>query len=308
MASSKLKRIITVTGWLTLSAGVLVLLVAAMGRREDQLCKRVEVEIEGEGQTLFVERKDILNTLTANGGRSIKGKPVGSISIKDLEAQLEKNVWISNAELFFDKDAVLQVRITENEPVARVFSINGNSWYMDSAGARLPLSDQFSARLPVFTGFPTDRKNLGKEDSALLQRMKELSLFLKKNPFWMAQSGEIAITSSRQLEMHPVFGSHVVELGDGKELENRFTRLELFYRQVLKQTGPNAWSRIKVQFANQVVAIRNGMEEKTVLVNTPVATPVTASVNNSTAQAVNSTPAGGPAPRAVMPPKRRNNN
>ena len=68
----------------------------------------------------------------------------------------KKTQWIKKAELFFDNNNVLEVRITEREPIARIFTTSGSSFYIDSSLARLPLSDKFSPRLPVFTDFPTD--------------------------------------------------------------------------------------------------------------------------------------------------------
>jgi cell division protein FtsQ len=54
-------------------------------------------------------------------------------------------------QLFFDNNEVLQVVIDEREPIARIFTVAGNSYYIDSSLERLPLSDKMSARLPVFT-------------------------------------------------------------------------------------------------------------------------------------------------------------
>jgi cell division protein FtsQ len=82
-----------------------------------------------------------------------------------MEAMVEKNPWVSNAEMFLDNNQVLQVRIEERQPVARVFTLDGNSFYLDSAALRLPLSDKISARVPMFTRFPIGKPVLAKPDS-----------------------------------------------------------------------------------------------------------------------------------------------
>ena len=79
-----------------------------------------------------------------------------------METELEKNVWIKTAELFFDNNEILQVTVQEREPVARVFTPRGTTFYIDNELAMLPLSEKFSARLPVFTNFPSDKKVLVK--------------------------------------------------------------------------------------------------------------------------------------------------
>lgn len=254
MSNRKVRTILKLSAWIIVAAGMLVLLISAMGKRDEQRCVGIEVELKGRGQSLFIERKDILDVLTANGGRPIKGKPIASIDIKLLETQLEKNVWINNAELFFDKDAVLHVIVQENIPVARLFTSNGVSGYIDSAGNRLPLSDKFSARLPVFTGFPTDKSHLTGKDSVLMERVKDITRFLQANPFWNAQIAQVHITPERMFELYPLVGDHVIELGDGLDLENRFKRLKIFYEQVMKETGVQSWKRLKIQYERQVVA------------------------------------------------------
>ena len=59
--------------------------------------------------------------------------------------------------MWFDNRNVLHVEVYEREPIARIFTTAGNSFYIDSTERKLPLSDKMSARVPVFTGFP-DKK------------------------------------------------------------------------------------------------------------------------------------------------------
>ena len=43
---------------------------------------------------------------------------------------------------------MLKVNVDESEPIARIFTAMGKSFYIDSTGKRLPLSDKISAKLP----------------------------------------------------------------------------------------------------------------------------------------------------------------
>ncbi len=90
---------------------------------------------------------------------------------------LEHNTWINEAELYFDNKDVLHVTVTEKEPVARIFTATGNSFYIDSIGRKMPLSDKLSARVPVFTGFP-EKKVLSAADSVLLNEVRATPILL----------------------------------------------------------------------------------------------------------------------------------
>ena len=69
----------------------------------------------------------------------------------------------------------MHVNISEREPIARVFTMSGNSFYIDSTGLRLPVNENATARVIVFTSFPSDKKILSKPDSLVLNDVKTIS-------------------------------------------------------------------------------------------------------------------------------------
>ena len=174
---------------------------------------------------------------------------------------LEHNTWIDNAELYFDNRDVLHITITEKEPVARVFTTAGNSFYIDSLGRKMPLSDKLSARVPVFTGFP-DKKKLNAGDSLLLNNIRVAANYIMNHPFWMSQVSQIDITVDRDFEMIPVVGNHLVKLGNGENIDKKFHRLLLFYKQVLSKTGFDKYKVIDVQYKGQVVVSKYAGDAK----------------------------------------------
>jgi cell division protein FtsQ len=168
---------------------------------------------------------------------------------------------VSEAELYFDNNNKLHVTITEKEPVARVFTTGERSFYIDSAGRQMPLSEKRSARVPVFTGFP-DRKNWNAKDSILVNEIRNIAVFIMNDPFWMAQVAQVDITKEKRFEMVPVVGSHIVKLGNGEMIGAKFNRLMVFYRQVLSKTGFDRYKLIDVQYKGQVVASRYAGDPK----------------------------------------------
>jgi cell division protein FtsQ len=172
-----------------------------------------------------------------------------------MEALLEGNVWVKDAELYFDNREVLHVSVLEKEPIARIFTVTGRSYYIDEQEKRLPLSSRMTARVPVFTGFP--EKVLGKKDSALLHQVKNTAVFILHHPFWMAQVAQVNLTAERHFEMIPVVGNHTVMLGNGEEMDRKFRRLFIFYKNVLSKTGFEKYKAINVQYAGQVIGVKD---------------------------------------------------
>lgn len=263
-----IKKILLAIVWLAVAAGTSVLLAAAIKKNDAEKCAKIEVTISGIENTIFnsekfVDEKDILNVVTTVCKTDPIGKAVGTFDLKKMETEIEKSTWVKNAELFFDNNKVLRVSVQEREPVARLFTKSGNSFYIDATLKMLPLSDKFSAKLPVFTNFPTDNIVLSKADSILLGDIKNVSIAIQKDSFRMAMIDQVDITEQYNFEMIPKIGNQIIVFGNGSDIEEKFSRLQMFYKNILVKTGWNKYSVINVQYKNQVVAKIRGAEDKT---------------------------------------------
>lgn len=255
------KKVLAVIVWVLLTSGTVVLLVAAISKRNNERCAGIDIKITGVQNNYFIDKKDVLDILEKGYGGTLKAVPIHSIDLAQMETDLQKSKWIKNAELFFDNNNILKVRIKEREPIARIFTTSGSSFYIDSSLVRLPLSDKFSPRLPVFTDFPTDVIVLSKEDSNLVQEIKTLSEFIGENPFWMAQVDQIDINPDRSFDLIPKLGNQVIHFGTADDYLDKFNNLLCFYKQLLTKIGWARYSAISVQFKGQVVGVRRGAEE-----------------------------------------------
>lgn len=238
---------------------MITLLVAAIGKKKRETCSDYQITIKGAQQNFFVDTKDITKLLTAASGGSIKGQHVSNIKMRKLEELLEDNEWIQDAELWFDNKNVLNVIVTEREPVARIFTTAGNTYYIDSAVKRMSLSDKMSARVPVFTNFP-EKRVWTRNDSALMQDVKLVAQFVQHNEFWNSQVAQLDIINCGfncwQFEMVPVVGNHTVRLGNAENLEEKFSRLFTFYKQVLSKSGFDKYPVLDVQYKGQVIGLK----------------------------------------------------
>lgn len=243
--------------------GLLTLLIAAISEKRRGECKDYKITIRSADKNLFIDEKDVFKLLSAGTGGGVKGQLISAINIRKLEAMLKNSVWINDAQLYFDNTSTLHVSVTEREPLARVFTTGGNSFYIDSLEKRMPLSERKSARVPVFTGFP-DKKNLSQKDSALLSDIKTVATFIKSNPFWLSQISEIDMTPEPNFELVPVVGNHLVKIGDAENLDQKFHRLFLFYKSVLSKTGFDRYKVIDAEYDGQIVAVRKGEKSNAV--------------------------------------------
>ena len=251
-----IRKILVVSMWLLIGGGMVTLLAAAMRQQKSERCKDYTISINGAGENLFVDEKDILKSLSSGTKGNIKGQPMSAFDLLKLEQLLEKNVWIKDAELYFDNKEVLHVSVVEREPVARIFTIAGKSFYIDKEEKKIPLSEKKSVVVPVFTGFPDMMKRMTAGDSSLVHAIVNMAGFIQQNPFWAAQVAQIDINAEREFDMVPVVGNHIVKLGKGDNIETKFNRLFVFYKNILSRTGFDKYRTIDVQYAGQVVAVK----------------------------------------------------
>lgn len=248
--------------WLVICSGMLMLFIAAVSKQKRELCKGYTIKIKSDRKDdFFLDEEAISKMLKGAAKGNIKGQSKAAFNLQQMEQLLENNVWIRDAQLYFDNKAILHISVQEREPVARVFTAGGRSFYLDSAQQILPLSEKALTKIPVFTGFP-DKQKYSKEDSILLKNISNTAQYIYNHSFWYSQVAQIDIVNDCGLncwefEMVPVVGRHVVRLGAGEDIPQKFNRLFTFYQQVLNKTGFDYYKIIDVRFTGQVVGAKS---------------------------------------------------
>jgi cell division protein FtsQ len=256
-AKKVIKKIFTFLAIVVVGGGMLSLLIAANHKREGHVCRGVQITIKGDGEQFYIDKEDILKQLSIVAKGSLVSRPMNSINLASLERFLETGLWIRDAQLYFDSREVMHIVVTEREPVARIFTRNGLSFYMDSSGQQMPLLAKEAARVLVVTNF-TGAKKYNAADSAMASDIKKLVLAINADEFWKEQIGQIDITPGGIYEGIPVIGNHIIRFGTADNIENKLHKLFVFYKQVLTRTGFDKYSVIDLQYEGQIVGIHPG--------------------------------------------------
>lgn len=252
-----IKKILILGAWFLVISGITTLLIAANRRKSQHVCTEILIGIKGSGEHFYISREDILKLLEKTSNGTLVQKPIDLINLQNLERILENNPWIRNAELYFDSRDALHLQVEEREPIARIFTNSGTTFYMDSSGHRMPLLENESIRLPVVTGV-TGAKKLRHADSVQINGVRHVAWFIYNDKFWNAQIGQIDVTPEQTFELVPVIGDHIIRIGDAENIEKKLARVYVFYQQVMSKTGFNKYAALDARFDGQVVAVRKG--------------------------------------------------
>lgn len=262
----KRKNIINILSsllWVTIACCAVFLLVSASVTKSRSLCDGVNISINGSGDNFFIDKKDIEGLINKHVNGNPKGKAIGSFDLKKLESSISHDSWIKKADVYFDNHNILQVKVEERDPVARVFSTNGNSFYLDSSLEVLPTTTKFSARVPVFTGFAGIDKKLSNRDSSVLRSIKKMSNSIAADEFLMAMIDQVDLNSAGDFVLIPKLGDQSIIFGDTSRIDEKFKKLKLFYKNIITKAGWDRYSQINLMYANQVVAKIKGQEDIT---------------------------------------------
>ena len=255
---TKIFQVIGMVAWMMIGASIVVLLVSAIKKETSTGCKEAIVTFIDKKNYRMLNEQEIFSALWPSEKNQFPtGKLARDFDLFKLEKQVEKNPWVLSADLYFDQNQKMHIDIKQREPIARVFTPNGNSYYMDKEFFILPVKSNDIISLPVFTNFYFNTSSASNVDSAVLQKIASLSSFILADAFWAAQIEAININADNSFEMTPQVGNQIIVLGDRSDWINVFGKLKSLYQYINVENEWNKYSKIDLQFKDQIVCVRN---------------------------------------------------
>jgi len=206
--------------------------------------KRTEVVFIGEN-SLFL-KPETVNKLLIEKNQDLKTLNKVDLDLKKLETAINQQKLIEKADVFVSVDGVLKAVVKQKTPVGRVFEEAG-SFYVDYEGNKMPLSDNFTARVPLVSGEITVVK---KEKLSQVLRMINEDEFLKKNiiGIQVLPNGSLVMVN-RNYDFQIDFGRTI-------NIEKKFRNYKAFFQKAVLDSSLNTYKKINLKFTKQVVCIK----------------------------------------------------
>lgn len=242
-----IKRILLFTVMLALIAYLAVAITAFNRKPAKQTCRDVDLVIKDTAYAGFITKGDITGILEYKGIYPV-GKPMARISTKSLEKEISKHPLIDQAECYKTPSGKVCIEVTQRIPILRIMSANGENYYLDNKGTVMPPDAKCIAHRTIVTG--------NVEKSFAMKDLYKFGVFLQNNQFWDAQIEQINVLPDLTVELVPRVGDHLVYLGKLENFEDKLTRLKTFYEKGLNVVGWNKYSRISLEFSNQIICTK----------------------------------------------------
>lgn len=238
-------------------SGVLILgLYSATDKGIAGKVSKVMVYIQPlEGEVTLVTKPMIGTLLRHDFKQKIKGTQVAELNMTAIEKIIEKNNYVKDAQVYLDARNTLHIKVFQRNPVLRVISTNEPSFYIDQEGVKIPFRKDAVMRLPVLTGdFPVYKPGMALSGKSTYSDVFKLVTAINEDPFMKALTEQIIVDKEEGLCIYPKLGQHRIIFGNADRVQQKFKKLEVFYKQAMPKDGWNIYSEINLKYKDQVVA------------------------------------------------------
>ena len=208
-----------------------------------------------EGGDKLISEEDIESAILRTFDSNLTRYRLDEIDVTRVETLLEDDPFVKNAEVYVDQHNKLRIKVEQREPVLRVLDNNGNNYYLDENGVKMPPSKNFAARALVATGniSPYQTDFITRKKSSTLKDLFKLAQALKSDEFLNGFIQQIHVTKGGEFIMAPLIGDQQIILGSVRKLDDKFRRLKIFYREGMPGTGWRKYRSINLKFNDQIV-------------------------------------------------------
>lgn len=231
--------------WVVLVISILAitaLFILFKTKNAQQACQEFEVAFHNN-QPPFLSKVEIQQFLEKDTVRFI-GKRIKDIDLSKIEAGLNKNHYIRNADCYFKMDGKMVMEIQQKVPILRVLPDGGTSYYLDENGAPFPLSTQHTADVKVATGRITPSLN---------SKLYTFMLYVNQSTFWNSFIEQIFVRPNGDLVFTTQMGGHEVVVGDNDRLKQKLQKLKQFYQRASTNLGWEEYREINLKYRDQVI-------------------------------------------------------
>lgn len=235
-------------GTLNIVLGVYLVLAMTAFNKPDvgRVCRDIRISIEKNVVEGFLSEADIKFMLNHDAINPI-GQSMEKINLRLIEETLQSKELIEDVQCYKGQNGLVCIDIRQRIPVLRIMNDKGEDFYVDNHGKPMPGTD-YSCNLIIATG------RINKLYAE--KRLVPMANIILSNPFWKSQIVQLNVLADGSVEIVPRVGGHIAYIGQPDGVEKKLDRLQKFYRYGLMRAGWNKYSRVSVEFDNQIVCKR----------------------------------------------------
>jgi cell division protein FtsQ len=224
----------------------LVVFLFSFTSKRNSKRKLIKSEVVFAGDNSLFLKSEAVNKLLIENNSNAKTIRKDRLDLNKLEQVLNAQEMIEKADVYVSIDGVLKAVVKQKTPIAWVFN-DKDSFYIDSQGNIMPLSTNFTARVPLVSGEINKKNN---KDLFKLFKIIYDDAFLRKNIIG------IQIMSNGSLLMQNRNYNYQIDFGGLINIERKFKNYKAFFQKVSLDSSLNKYKKIDLRFTEQVVCTK----------------------------------------------------
>lgn len=230
---------------LVLMIAIVIFLFSFTSHR-NAMRKLVKTEVVFVGENSLFLKPETVNKLLIEKNNDLKTIHKVDLDLNKLEKTINSNQMIHKADVFVSVDGVLKAVVEQKMPVARVFEETG-SFYIDYEGNKMPLSDNYTARVPLLSGQISAVKR---------EKLSEVLSTISKDDFLKKNIIGVQVLPTGGLIMANRNYDFKIDFGSAINIERKFKNYKAFFQKAVLDSTLNKYRRINLKFTKQVVCIK----------------------------------------------------
>jgi hypothetical protein len=226
--------------WTVVVLTIMGVLFMAIQRKMDATVTTVSISITGiKGGKNLVTKKGVKQMFRNYLGYDLEMSSIRDLNLMDMEAMLEEDDRVKEAEIYIDNKDRLYIVIEQKIPIVRIFSKSNTTYYLDIDGNEIPAYRGATIRVPVASGNIEDynSKLIAANKKSNLKDVFDLAKYIYEDEFLSALIEQIDVQDNGEIMMVPKVGRQKLDFGHVENMEERFEKLKVLYRGGMEQVG-----------------------------------------------------------------------
>ncbi len=248
---ASLKRI----GWTALAIGAFMVVIAAVDYKKSTRVQRMDIVVHPLGKNAWlIDEEDIRGAIDLSFEYPLEGLPVGQLDVKRVERVLEEDPFILDADVYLTANNVLEIGVIQRQPVLRIIDRNGLSYYLDREGNKMPLSENFTARVLVASGnIPPHVPDFLEREQHTLHDLFRMSADIRRDELLHPLIDQVYVSSKGEFILLPKVGDHKINFGEYVDVDRKWRNLRIFYQEIIPQEGWQRFKSVNLKYDGQIV-------------------------------------------------------
>jgi len=258
-------KILLITLWLAFAAGAIVMLSFSKNKNAIKKCQSISCEINYQGKSPLLSENDLIQEVINKYG-DVRKQKIGEIDLQGISSLVKNNPYLSNTDVLISVEGNLQIKALQSIPLVRFFAADEKQSYISMEGKVMPVNLKYPYKTLLATGEIVSPIKYGKSifsipdtnytlraQLASLYNIHYVSQLIEADSVLNSLIEQINITPSAKIQLVTKAGSHLILFGDTTLSAEKLENLKHFYKNALTKTGWNKYSKINLEYKNQIV-------------------------------------------------------